>query len=302
MDIVKLQGATKDCLWGGIKLRLWGKAAPTPQIAESWELSFNDEGPSLIASGPNQGRLLKDLATKEDLGTVPASFRFFPVLIKLIDAAKDLSVQVHPSDQYALQNENQYGKTEMWYVIECEPGSGLYVGFKRPTSEKEVRSAVLNGTITNLLSFHEVKPGETYFIPSGTVHAIGKGVTLLEIQQNSTLTYRLYDYGRLDANGNPRPLHLEKALKVLNYEPYNPPSFTKPLIGRSSYFSSSVHTLKGEERISAPASSFKSLTFVSEAEGTLEGIPFRKGDTFFVPASKKGLLKGSGSYVLTEVK
>jgi len=302
MDIVKLRGATKDYLWGGSKLRLWGKEAPTPKIAESWELSFNDEGPSLIASGPNKRRLLKDLATKEDLGTVPASFRFFPVLIKLIDAAKDLSIQVHPSDQYALRNESQYGKTEMWYVIESEPGSGLYVGFKRPTSLEEVRSAVLNGTITSLLSFHEVKSGETYFIPSGTVHAIGKGVTLLEIQQNSTLTYRLYDYGRLDADGKPRPLHLVKALEVLDYEPYNPPSFTEPLIGQSSYFSSSVHTLKGEDLISASLSSFKSLTFVSEAEGTLDRIPFHKGDTFFVPASKKGLLKGSGTYVLTEVK
>jgi Phosphomannose isomerase len=302
MDLVKLTGATKDYIWGGDKLKSWGKKALTPTIAESWELSFNEDGPSLIASGPFAGKALKDVATRNDIGSVPASFRFFPVLIKLIDAAENLSVQVHPSDAYALAHEGQYGKTEMWYVIEAKPHAGLYVGFRRAVSEDEVRQAIQQDTVMDLLSFYEVRPGDVFFIPAGTVHAIGKGVTLLEIQQNSTLTYRLYDFGRLGKDGQPRPLHVEKALQVLNFQPYQAPRFKKPLLGRSAYFSSSLHVLNGEETLVSDSLSFKSLTFVSPSEGDFGGLPFQEGDTFFLPASKKAVMKGRGVYVLTEVR
>ena len=153
-------------------------------------------------------------AHPEALGTEAAKFEFFPVLVKLIDAASNLSVQVHPDDAYALANEGQYGKTEMWYVVECEPGAGMYCGFKRKVSKEELEIALNNGTITDLLNFIEVKKGDCLFIKSGTVHAICGGVLVYEIQQNSTLTYRLYDYGRVGADGKPRELHIAKALEV----------------------------------------------------------------------------------------
>jgi mannose-6-phosphate isomerase len=302
MDIVKLDPATKDYIWGGTKLLSWGKKAPTSSIAECWELSCNKEGPSIIASGKNAGKPLMDCATKEDFGSKVASFEFFPVLIKLIDAADNLSVQVHPSDEYALKNEGQYGKTEMWYVISADKGAGLYIGFKRKTSAEEVRKAVNDGTIMSLLNFQEVAPGQVYFIRSGTVHAIGKGVTVMEIQQNSTLTYRLYDYKRLGKDGKPRELHLEKALKVLNYEPYVAPVFKNGVLGECAYFTVSKGDAKLNNLVQSPLDSFASFTFVDDGKGTVSGIPYKKGDTFFVPAGKVATIQGTGSYILTEVR
>jgi mannose-6-phosphate isomerase len=301
MDIVKLNPAIKSYIWGGKKLVSWGKKTTLESISECWELSFNADGPCEIATGKDAGKALKDVVSAADLGANASRFAQFPVLIKLIDSADNLSIQVHPSDDYALKNEGQYGKTEMWYIIEAEPHAGLYVGFKKATSAEEVRGAIADGSIMDLLNFREVKPGESYFIPSGTVHAIGKGVTLLEIQQNSTLTYRLYDYGRLDKNGQPRQLHVEKGLKVLNYQPYNPPKFVAPVLGSCQYFASSVHHAKGNLEVGAQPNSFVSLTFVGEEEGTFAGVSYKKGDTFFVPAGKKGLLKGPATYVETEV-
>ena len=301
MEIVKLKPATKDYIWGGKKLKKMGKEAPYDNIAECWELSFNEAGPSIIASGDNEGKALKDIATKEDLGDACSKFPFFPVLIKLIDSDSNLSVQVHPSDEYALKNENQLGKTEMWYVIDAEPGAGLYVGFKKETTPEEVRKKIEDGSIMEILNFFEVKPGETYFIPSGTIHAIGKGVTVIEIQQNSTLTYRLYDYKRKDKNGNERELHVDKALKVLNFTPYKALSFEKPLIGECEYFSSYEYDVKGNEHVKASPNSFASITFI-EGEGVFAGISYRKGDTFFIPTNKEGRIEGTGKYIFTEVK
>ncbi len=300
MEIVKLKPACKDYIWGGDLLKKWGKESESSTIAECWELSFNPSGPSVIASGKETGKLLMDVATKEDIGEVPASFAFFPVLIKLINSAANLSVQVHPSDEYALKNEGQFGKTEMWYVISAEPGCGLYVGFKQKTSPEEVASRIEDGTIMDILNFIEVKPGETYFIPSGTVHAIGKGVTVIEIQQNSTLTYRLYDYKRIGKDGKERELHVEKALKVLKYEPYERPDFQLPLVGSCPYFTSYRYQVDEKAKVEAKPFSFASITFLS-GKGTVEGIPYRKGDTFFIPAGKIGHIDGTGDYVLTEV-
>lgn len=302
MELVKLTPATKDYIWGGTKLLSWGKKAPTSSIAECWELSCNKEGPSVIASGENAGKPLMDVATKEDFGSKVARFAFFPVLIKLIDAADNLSVQVHPSDDYALKNENQYGKTEMWYVISAEKGAGLYIGFKRKTSSEEVRKAVEDGSIMNLLNFQEVAPGQVYFIKSGTVHAIGKGVTVMEIQQNSTLTYRLYDYKRLGKDGKPRELHLEKALKVLNFEPYEAPHFKKGVLGECAYFTVTKGDAIINNIVKSPADSFASFTFVDDGKGSIDGLPYQKGDTFFLPAGKKAMIQGTGTYILTEVR
>ena len=295
MNICKTYPACKDFIWGGTTFHAWGKKAPFDHIAECWELSFNESGPTVLEDGTP----LMKAATKEDLGPKALAFPFFPVLIKLIDSESNLSVQVHPSDDYALSHENQFGKTEMWHIIQAKPGAGLYIGFKRQTSEAEVRKAIEDGSIIDLLNFVEVKPGENYFIPSGTVHAIGGGVTLMEIQQNSTLTYRLYDYKRLGKDGKPRELHVDKAMKVLNFGPYNPPHFEKPLIGECKYFSSSAYPVERKE-ISAPEDCFASVTF-THGKGSFAGIPFKQGDTFFIPAGKKGLLEGEGEYVYTTI-
>ncbi|MCQ2743110.1 MAG: class I mannose-6-phosphate isomerase [Bacilli bacterium] len=302
MDVVKLAPATKDYIWGGTKLKKWGKLASSDIIAECWELSCNGDGPCLIASGENKGKTLAEIATKEDLGSKCNRFKFFPVLIKLIDADGNLSVQVHPSDEYALKNENQFGKTEMWYVIDAEPGCGLYIGFNKKTSAEEVEKRLTDGTIMEILNFQAVKPGQVYFIPSGTVHAIGKGVTILEIQQNSTLTYRLYDYGRVGKDGKPRELHISKALKVLDYDVYNPPKFEAPVIGECDYFSVTKNEVNGEKTIYAPSDSFASFTFTNVCGGTVNGMEYKQGDTFFVPAGKKATVKGSGTYIMTIIK
>lgn len=301
MEIVKLKPATKDYIWGGNYLKSWGIESNTPNIAEAWELSFNPSGPSVIASGKDQGKLLMDIATKEDIGSLPASFPFFPVLIKFINSASNLSVQVHPSDEYALKSENQFGKTEMWYVIDAKEGAGLYVGFKKEVTKEEVLQGIEDGNIMNLLNFIEVKPGDTYFIPSGTVHAIGAGVTVIEIQQNSTLTYRLYDYHRKDKNGKERELHVEKALKVLSLKPYQKINFEKPIIGSCKYFTSLLGEAENETNIHAWVDSFASISFLS-GEGMVNDISYHKGDTFFIPANKEAYIKGNGKYVLTEVR
>ena len=296
MEITKTIPATKSLIWGGTTLKKWGKQSNESNIAEAWELSFRDDGPTLLPDG----RTLKDVATKEDLGAKPQHFPYFPVLIKLIDSESNLSIQVHPSDDYALKHENSFGKTEMWHIIAARPGAGLYLGFKRETSEEEVRRCIANNTLTDLLQFIPVKPGENYFIPSGTVHAIGAGVTLCEIQQNSNLTYRLYDYGRLGKDGKKRELHVDKAMKVVSFKPYRPIVFATPIMGECAYFRSILGKVSGKAEIAAPTDSFASLTFLS-GKGRFIGIDYKQGDTFFIPAGKSGEIEGEGDYVLTIV-
>lgn len=224
--IIKLAPAFKDYLWGGTKLRdVFGKQCDFDTIAESWELSAHPAGNCMVASGRHKGLgFSKYLETvgKEVLGWKCAPLQSFPLLIKFIDAKRNLSVQVHPNDDYALENESEYGKNEMWYVIDSEPSAGLYVGFNRDVDRDEVERRVADNTILDILNFYPTKPGDVFFIPAGTVHAIGAGNLICEIQQSSNSTYRLYDYGRVDEFGNPRELHLKKALDVLDYGKYEP--------------------------------------------------------------------------------
>ena len=244
-------------------------------------------------------------------------FPFFPTLIKLIDASRELSVQVHPSDEYALEHFHSYGKTEMWYILEADKGSGIYLGFERDTNEEEVRQKIKDNTLIDLLNFIEVKPGDCYFVKSGTVHAIGGGITLFEVQQNSALTYRLYDWGKLGMDGKPRELHVEKSLKVMNFKKFKPQEFKRPLLGECDYFSTyeiEVNKKGGLKEIAPIASakttsndilyssdSFISITFI-EGEGFVNDISYAKGDTFFIPAGKKAEIKGNGKYLLTTIK
>lgn len=300
MDTVKLKPAVKSYIWGGTNLKKYGKESKEDVISETWELSFHDDGLSLVDSGIYKGKTLKEVVKKDDLGTNVSAFTFFPCLIKLIDSASPLSVQVHPSDEYALKNENSYGKTEMWYILDHEKDAGIYVGFKNNETQSDVEKALNNGTILDKLNFFKVKKGECYFIKSGTIHAIGKGVTLIEIQQNSNLTYRLYDYNRKDKNGNTRELHISKALKVIDYNKYVPITFNEGIIETCKYFTSKKVEFKNEYVIENDEKSFSSITFI-DGLGTVNDIKFKKYDTFFVPANKKAIIKGNGEFIITKV-
>ena len=281
--IYKLTPSLKDNIWGGNKLRAYGKSSDKDRIAESWELSFTNGGEAKIYDG----REMSAAFPREAWGSACQRFHAFPVLTKFIDAKDNLSVQVHPSDAYALENEGQFGKTEMWYVVEADEGAGLYMGLERECDADEFAAAVADGTVEKLLSFKKVKRGDVYFIPSGTIHAIGAGVVIFEIQQNSTLTYRLYDYMRRDKDGNLRELHVEKAMKVSLLEPYSEREFDKndeSLIGICEYFETHKYKLNfAKTTFNVDRDSFLSITCVG-GEGTIEGEKITLGDTFFIPA------------------
>ena len=220
---VKLLPAFKDYLWGGTKLKTeYNKKSNLDIVAESWELSEHKDGQSTVADGEYKGLTLSDYIDKigkDKLGKNALKFDYFPLLIKFIDAKKDLSIQVHPNDEYALEHEGEYGKTEMWYIMECEEGAYLYYGFKHEISKDELEKRIADNTLTEVLNKVEVKKGDVFFIPSGTIHAICSGIIICEIQQNSNTTYRVYDYGRRDAQGNLRQLHIKQAVDVAQLTP-----------------------------------------------------------------------------------
>ena len=299
--IYKLTPAVKDNLWGGNKLREYGKTSDKDRIAESWELSFTNGGEASIGDG----RVMSEAFARECWGSACEKFPFFPTLTKFIDAREKLSVQVHPSDSYALKNEGQFGKTEMWYVVESEEGAGLYMGLRRECTPEEFLTAVNDGTVEELLSFKTVKSGDVFFIPSGTIHAIGEGVVIFEIQQNSTLTYRLYDYMRRDKDGNLRELHVEKAMKVSDLKPYEASNFENcddTLIGLCDYFETHKYTLKFTKKsFNVDNTSFLSITCVA-GNGKIEGEKISRGDTFFCPAGSGEItLEGDLEFITVRV-
>ena len=247
MAIGKIHPACKQYLWGGEKLiREYGISSPKTPLAEAWVLSAHPDGDSRISfsdmvrfsegtassegaefseeTASSEGGFFSEGESFADylkshpdaVGSLGKAFPFFPTLIKLIDARKALSIQVHPDDSFALSREGQYGKTEMWIVLEREEGAFLYFGFQKDYTEEEIRRAIEEENFPFLLCKVMVEPGDVFFIPAGTVHAIGAGILLAEVQQNSNLTYRVYDYGRKDAQGNTRELHVEKALEVMD--------------------------------------------------------------------------------------
>ena len=305
MYALKLIPATKDFIWGGDSLKKkWNKKSDKDIIAESWELSCHKEGPSIIANGEYKGMSLSDLLDKmPDLkGKKALNFKFFPILIKLIDAKTNLSIQVHPSDEYALANEGQFGKTEMWYIVDVKEGGGVYCGFKEKYSIDEVAQAIKENRIMDILNFVEVKKGDCIYIPSGTVHAICGGLLICEVQQNSSLTYRLYDYDRVDAKGNKRELHIEKSLKVIDpqrvgivNEDVKQLDANKKLLASCKYFTTTEIKAEGELKVNVDDSSFASITVVEGhgsvvVDGKEESMAL--GDTCFIPAGYDYILKG----------
>lgn len=299
MNTEKLYPELKDNIWGGRKLiEKYGKTTKNAICAESWELSFHPDGPTKLSDGSR----LCDVANEELLGANTKNFEFFPLMIKLIDAKDNLSVQVHPDDTYALKYENSFGKTEMWYIVEADEGAGIYLGFKEDVSEEQVENAIKQNTLTSLMNFFEVKAGDCYFIPSGTIHAIGTGCLIYEIQQNSNLTYRVYDYDRRDKNGNPRELHVEKALKVLDFSKYEPTARDGELLGISKYFTAKKVILKDEARaFMEDEASFRCVT-VTKGAGYINNIPICLGDSYFIPAGSAFSLSGEMTAIIAEVR
>ena len=301
MELVKLNPAVKDYIWGGNYFQKFNKGLNLDRVSECWELSVRDNDSSIIASGKDKGKLLNEVISNSDIGPVMDRFPYFPLLIKLIDAKENLSIQVHPSDDYALKYENSFGKSEMWHIISADESSGLYVGLNKDYSKKDIKKALEEGTILECLNFFKVKPGDTFVINPGTIHAIGKGVRLIEIQQNSNLTYRLYDYNRVDSNGNPRELHINKALEVINYKQYKPVSKDNEYLADNQYFTVKEVSFKDSLTIKANENSFVSFTFL-EGEGTVNDIPYKEYDTFFLPYQKECLIKGNGRVVISQVR
>lgn len=304
MRIEKLLPACKSIIWGGEKLKkYYGKKTDAEPLAETWELSLHKAGESTLLDGTP----LSVAASEEDFGENCKGFPFFPVLVKLIDANAKLSVQVHPADDYALKHENSLGKTEMWYIADADEGAGIYLGFKQDITRQEFERAIKDKTLTDYLQFIPVKKGECYFIPAGTIHAICEGCLICEIQQNSNITYRVYDYGRVGADGKERELHVEKALDVTSTKKYLPkvPRVTTAegnLLGMSKFFSATRVLVDGERSLSNDKASFRCFTCLG-GEGEIGGVEIKKGESVFVPANY-GEIKVNGEFqaIMTAIR
>lgn len=316
---IKLKPAFKDYLWGGTRLRDdFGKDCDFDKIAESWELSCHKDGNSVVADGEFAGLTLAQYIEKEGksvLGTNCEKFENFPILIKLIDAKDNLSVQVHPNNEYAQRVEGEYGKTEMWYVVDCDEGASLLYGFKHNITKEEFRERIENNTLLEVTNSVPVKKGDVFFIEAGTLHAIGKGILIAEIQQNSNTTYRIYDYGRVGADGKPRQLHIDKAVDVTNLcpakpypqsEPVDMGGWTKKRLAKCEYFTVDVINVDTSAALEADKSSFVNILVldggcVLSSEGN-DAVELKKGDSVFIPAGLgKFKLTGKCSAVMTHI-
>ena len=297
-----MQAPVKDYIWGGTRLReKYNKVSTADKLAESWELSCHPAGPSVIANGPAKGETLEQYLEKngmELLGTKGKDCQNFPIMIKLIDAKDNLSVQVHPDDAYALKNEGELGKTEMWYIIDAEPGAELLYGVEKEITRQELADSLKNGTITEICHHAPVKKGDVFFIPAGTIHAIGKGILLAEVQENSNTTYRLYDYGRLGNDGKPRQLHVQQGTEVCSLKPLPlvdkrqkaalSSDCTAELLVSCEYFNTYSIELSGANHLKADNESFHTFTVL---EGNLvlthqgEKLSMEAGQSVFLPAN-----------------
>lgn len=303
MALLKLRPSYKDYLWGGHRLvEKYNKEFDGDILAESWELSCHPDGPSYVVNGSYAGKTLQeyiDLEGKKVLGNNCQKFEEFPILAKFIDAKDNLSIQVHPDNEYALKNEGQYGKTEMWYIMDCEEGAFLYYGFKKEVSKEEFEERIKTDTLLEVLNAVPVHKGDVLFIEAGTIHAIGKGIVIAEIQQNSNVTYRVYDFGRVGKDGKKRELHIDKAVEVTNRVPISRKNTCYPHIASCDYFTVDCLNMDGKLMSSMKGSvgeeSFASI-LIMEGEGTIscggETIPYRKRDSFFMSA-------GSGEYEIS---
>ena len=318
-----LRPVPKEIIWGGDRLRReYGKTAPFEKIAESWELTVREKEMCVIAGGEYAGMTLGEYIAsgrRSILGQNGAKYDRFPLLIKFIDAADRLSIQVHPDDEYGLSREGELGKTEMWVILAAEEGAQLVYGLKPGVTTDDFRKAVAENRTEDCLNFVNVHAGEVYFIPSGQVHAIGAGILIAEIQQNSNITYRVYDYNRPGADGKPRELHTEKALDVVKLrtpEEIDAIRFSVPVkIGANGEVLASCDYFTVVRYVTAPGKtalytstdcSFASFLVLEAEDAQIECgsfvEPIHKGESWFIPAgSGEVKISGRAEVIATEV-
>ncbi|MBE6539035.1 MAG: mannose-6-phosphate isomerase [Ruminococcaceae bacterium] len=303
---IKVSYVAKSRIWGGENLsKMFGKENGGENIGETWDLTVREDEMSRVLNGDCTGMTLGEYidADKSVMGTKYDGGRF-PLLIKFIDAQDKLSVQVHPDDDYALAHEKDPGKTEMWYIVDAVPGAKIVYGLADGVSKEDFAAAVEAGKIGDAMGYQSVKAGETYFIPSGLLHAIGEGIIIAEIQQNSDLTYRVYDYERRDSAGNLRELHVEKSLDVVR--PFTEAEINairfeakdeldnEETLAHCRYFRVKHVKISGERAFTASEDSFASLLFLS-GEGEIisdgESYSVTAGESFFIPA-------GMGDFII----
>ncbi len=317
--LVKMQPVFKDNLWGGTKIRdVFGKdVGNLDVIGESWELSAHSDDESKIAFGQYAGKTLSeyiDAIGTEKLGWKAQTYDKFPIMIKFIDARDNLSIQVHPADDYALSVEGEYGKNEMWHILDADEDAYIYVGFKYDVTEEEIRQRIENNTLLQVINKIPVKKNETYFLKAGIVHAIGSGCLICEIQQSSNITYRLYDYGRTDKNGQQRELHIDKALDVLDMHKYVPQvyeyeaitrsEYVKMLIGQCKYFTVNKYYIDGECTMPRTQSSFQAYVILEGSvtiSDSYKNYTTSAGDTWFCASNEQVTLFGKGSLLVVNI-
>lgn len=305
-----LKAPMKDYIWGGTKLKTdFGFETDKDVAAEAWLLSCHKDGMNTVLNGEHKGKTINEVLEiwgGKALGKNAADFSCFPILIKFIDAKQSLSVQVHPDDEYALTVEGEYGKTEMWYIVDCEEGAELIYGFKSEISKEEFECRIRDNTLMEVCNSVPVEKGDVFFITAGTLHAIGAGILIAEVQQNSNSTYRVYDFGRLGVDGKPRELHIDKALEVTKLEvPKNPyGKFGKIIKAGTNFitelaacdkFTAKLLDLKGDFNIDSP-DSFVSL-IILEGSAILKcednEIKAEKGGSIFIPAGLNAAISGN---------
>jgi mannose-6-phosphate isomerase len=289
----------KDRIWGGTKLKTYLNKPITSNITgESWEISTVENDVSIVSNGVYEGKSLNELINEFPeavLGTkVYQQFgKQFPLLFKFIDAREDLSIQLHPNDTLAKKRHNSFGKTEMWYVMQADENAKLIVGFKEKSSQEEYLKHLNNSTLVSILDTKEVEKGDVFFLETGTIHAIGAGIVVAEIQQTSDITYRVYDFDRVDANGNKRELHNDLALEALNYEvvpaakEYDKNENVSNTVVDCAYFTTNFIPLKGDLHLKYTSDSFKVFMCVEgsfKVTYTNEEYHYIVGDTVLIPA------------------
>ena len=317
MKPLKFEPILRTMVWGGNRLGTYkGLTEKIDHIGESWELSAFPDRMSVVAEGPLKGRDLESVV-KEYRGKLVGrrvyreNHNEFPLLFKFIDAERDLSIQVHPNDEMARRLHGTHGKTEMWYVIDAEPGAFLYSGLSKAISPEEYTARIADGSITEVLARYEVQPGDVFFLPAGRIHAIGAGCLVAEIQQTSDLTYRIFDYNRLGLDGKPRQLHTELARKAIDYRVqadyqthYSPSRDTEVELVRCPYFTTTLLDLTRSFRKDLSGlDSFLAVMCLAGSgsiQADADSVPVRQGETLLIPASTiaAGFLPDTGGMKL----
>ncbi len=290
---IRFQPIYKEKPWGGDKLKtVLGKKIPSNKTGESWEISAVPKNISRVSSGYFKGLDLQDLLQQfqEKITGKKVWRQFgsnFPLLIKFIDAADDLSIQVHPDDQMAKSQHNSYGKNELWYIIQADPGVVLYIGFKPDIDKEKYLQKLQEGKLEEILNKVEAKSGDIFYIPAGTVHAIGKGVLLAEVQQTSDLTYRIYDWNRTGLNGKPRSLHTERALQAIDFAAK--PQKKKAGMVKTPYFE--FEKMRVEKNVNIDLTNLDSFVILMGVKGKykINGQLLKKGETILIPAVSKNM-------------